>query len=321
MFWITKKNIKGLPKKLRTTVNEILNKPSNNKIYELQEILSKIIEIFNSKEFKRDDLPNILNTKLYRDHTIESIIKLMPLFDHYTNNLVSSFLQFSEREFAGTKTNLPNYLIQHEQALSTLFSYIDDQNLFSISNIIIRECLSEESFLVYLYEHHYVSSFLRFLNGDNFELLTSAFKTFEMMLMTNKEISSQFILNDYDIFALEMKVLLASPNYITQMIILPLITNFITAEPCRAILMNFVSDADNMCLIMPHLGSKSKKVRLSAYYLFKLFVINPRRNQNIRKILRKNKDKLTRIIRRLSFPDDDEELNEERITVIQNLSS
>ena len=156
---------------------------------------------------------------------------------------------------------------------------------------------------------------------ENFELLTSAFKTYECMLMINTEISARYVENDYDIFTLELKSLLASPNYITQMIILPLICNFLTSEPCRAILLNFVNDSENLCLIIKLLGSKSKKIRLNAYYVFKLFVINPRRSQIIRKILNRNKEKLTRIIRKLSFPDDDDELNDERITVIQSLSS
>ena len=320
MFWITKKSIKGLPKKLKAILEDIEYAPTNTNIHELQEILTKIVNAFNDKDYNRDDLPKILNQKLYRDQTIELLIKLMPILDQQMNNLISTFLQISEKEFPDSSFTLPKYLLSHSSALSTLFSYIDDPKLFSVANIILRECIKEESFLTYLYEKKYVSSFLRFLNGENFELLTSAFKTYEVLLMSKPEVSAHYISEDYDIYALEMKALLASHNYITRMIILPLLSNFLTQEPCRSLLMNFVNDPENLCLIIVLLGSKSKKIKLSAYYLFKLFVINPRRSPAIKSILHNNKEKLTNIIKKLRFPDDDEDLNDERDVVIQNIA-
>lgn len=320
MFFFTKQSIKGLPKKLRFAIDEAEKEPTKSKESEISNIVEKLSEAVNNKKFNRDDLPKIVNGKLYRDQTVERLIKMMPIFDQPTNNNISTLLQSTEREFYGSSTTLSSYLLTHQEAFNTLFSYIDDPKLFSVANIIIRDCVHDEQFLRYMFENQYFFSFIRFLTGNNFELLTSAYKTYEAMLVTNSDISSRYILQQYDIFSLQIKALLSSPSYLVQNLVLPVITKFITADGSKQILLNFVNDPENLCIIIHLLVSKSKRIKEAAYYLFKLFVINPRRNQEVRTVLRNNKVKLEKIIKKVPIPEDEEELIEERNTVIHNLS-
>lgn len=316
MFWFTKAQAKGFPKRLRMALESMELHQNNDTINDVKLYVSKITDTLNVDSYNRENLPHIINKKLYRDKTVANILKFMPYFDQTMNNSVSTLLQSSIRE--DPTDSLPKYLINHKEALDTLLSYLAIPKLSSIANILIRECIRNESFVSYLFEYQYVSSFIIYLLGDNFEMVTNAFKTYEEMLNSQISVSSAYIQSHYDIFSLHFKQLLRSNVYIVSLLSIPLILNFITREECRPILMYFVNDPYNLECICRHLESRSKKVRSNAYSIFKLFVINPHRTQLIRTELHENKTKLIRLIQKVQLPDDEELLNERR-SVISNL--
>lgn len=316
MFWFTKAHAKGYPKRLRIALENMNEDQSNENIQDIKVFVSKITETFNVDKFKKENLPTIINGKLYRDQTVENIVKFMPYFDQSMNNSISTLLQSSIRE--NPQNSLPKYLLAHKNALDTLFSYLSSPFLSSTANILIRECTRNEEFVSYLFEHQYVSAFIVHLLGDNFEMVTNAFKTYEDLLTVNIQVSAPYVQNHYDIFSLHFKQMLRSNSYIVSLLAVPLILSYITREECRQILMYFVNDPYNLECICKQLTSHSKKVRSNAYSLFKLFVINPHRTPLIRHELRENKKKLSKLISKVSLPDDEELINE-RNTVLSNL--
>ena len=107
-FWFTKTVRKGLAKKLRICLEEIQTVDPKKKIPELMEIIGSINETLNQVEFDKEDLPHILNGKLYRDETISNLIKLMPFFDQPVLNAISTFFQTNITMYISTCTNTCN---------------------------------------------------------------------------------------------------------------------------------------------------------------------------------------------------------------------
>lgn len=55
---------------------------------------------------------------------------------------------------------------------------------------------------------------------------------------------------------------------------------------------NYISNPDNLKLMMNLLRDKSKNIQFEAFHVFKVFVANPNKSKAILDILLKNKDKL-----------------------------
>lgn len=317
MSWITKARRKGLAKKLRVTLENFDLMSQSELEKQLVPVIHEINETFNGNEFNHGDLPQILNSKIYRDDTVQMLISLMPLFGQQTNNEISTLFQSSIRE--NTDGHLPFYLIDRPEVLDLLFSYLNYNNLSSTANILLRSCIAIREFTQFLYQKQYVLSFIRFLASDNFELTTAAFKTFEDMLLTYPEITYSYIIDNYQVYSLEFKTLLASPVYLIKMLFLPMLFQLLAKEECRALMMIFLSDTQNLQLIIPLLRSDSKKIKHAAYNIFKLFVINPRKTHAITRVLSMNKVALVKTIRHIHISRSATELLEERASLIATL--
>jgi calcium binding protein 39 len=58
------------------------------------------------------------------------------------------------------------------------------------------------------------------------------------------------------------------------------------------VMTKYISNPDNLKLMMNLLRDKSRNIQFEAFHVFKVFVANPNKNRPISDILRKNRDKL-----------------------------
>ena len=318
-FWFTKSRRKGLAKKLLQSLHDFQSNPQNHKLQEISQFLKLINETLNEEEFKREDLPRILNQKIYRDETIFLLINLMPFFDQPTLNSISTLLQTTIREFCNE--SLPNYLMKKPELLQILLSFFQQPLVSNISHILIRTCLKSEEFTRFLYHSGIVGSFVQYLSGDNFDRLSTAFTTYESMLMTHPEISSEFFNEQWQLYSIQFKQLMSSPNYLVQLTFLPILLKFITNEPCRFVFYLFLSDLEHLQLIMIMLLSTSKKIQNHSYNIFKLFVLNPRKSEQIKNTLKDNKFKLIKYLKDFKIEEGNQELEDEKISVIATINN
>jgi calcium binding protein 39 len=314
-FWFTKKSRKGLAKKLRICLEDIQMGIKKKKLNELYSIILSINETLNQEEFNRDDLPHILNGKLYRDETIANLISFMPFFDSNTLNALSTFFQTTIRKFPDE--SLPQYIMARRETLNLFLKYFEQENVSSVSHSIIRACTINAEFVNHMFKLGVVGSFVKFLTSEDFDRNSTAFATYEALLMSHPEISVRYFNDKWAIFAIQFKQLMASPNYLVQLNFLPIVFRFVTSENCQTVLYNFINDNENLQSIMILLRNNSKKMQKHAYSIFKLFVLNPRMIAQIRDTLKMNKAKLINFLEEFKIEDSDKDLEDEKQHVIE----
>lgn len=317
-FWFTKKSRKGLAKKLRICLEDIQKNDQKKKLAELYSIIGSINETLNQEEFNKEDLPHILNGKLYRDETIENLISLMPFFDQPLLNAISTLFQTTIRMFPNE--SLAQYLMAKHNVLYILLDYFEQINVSTTAHIIIRACAIIPEFTRQMFEIGVVGSFVKYLSSDNFDRLSTAFATYETLLMSHPEITAEYFTTKWQIFAIQFKQLMSSPNYLVQLTFLPILFRFITNENCKTVFFRFLEDNENLQIIMLMLKHNSKKVQTHAYSIFKLFVLNPRKIPPIVNTLKMNKSKLIKFLNDFKLEDSDGEMESEKQAVIATIA-
>jgi calcium binding protein 39 len=78
----------------------------------------------------------------------------------------------------------------------------------------------------------------------------------------------------------------------------------------------FINNMDNLKLIMNLLLDKHKNIQFEAFHVFKVFVANPHKSDEIKKILYMNKAKLIRYLNKFNPAASDDQFVEEKALVI-----
>ena len=74
----------------------------------------------------------------------------------------------------------------------------------------------------------------------------------------------------------------------------------------------YISDPENLKMIMILLRDKKKSLQFEAFHVFKVFVANPEKPESIEKILVRNKEKLILFLEHFQTDKDEEQFKEEK---------
>lgn len=148
-----------------------------------------------------------------------------------------------------------------------------------------------------------------------------AFTNFnQSILLNHKSQVAEFISYHFDEFFKQYTVLLKSENYVTKRQSLKLLGEILLNRANRSVMTRYISSAENLKLMMILLRDKSKNIQFEAFHVFKLFVANPEKSEEVIEILRRNKSKLISYLS--AFHTDrknDEQFNDERAFVIKQI--
>lgn len=83
-----------------------------------------------------------------------------------------------------------------------------------------------------------------------------------------------------------------SENFVTQLNSLKLLAELMTDRNNIAVMKKYINDSENLKLIMNLLLHQAPVIKYEAFSIFKIFVLNPKKPEDINFILLKNKDLL-----------------------------
>ncbi|KAM0966254.1 hypothetical protein ACFX2C_022036 [Malus domestica] len=153
---------------------------------------------------------------------------------------------------------------------------------------MLRDCIRFPALAKYILEPASFELFFKYVELPNFDVASDAFFTFKDPLTKHGTMVSEFLTAHYDeLFDLYEK-LLTSPNYVTR---------------------------------RQSLKDSSKNIQISAFHIFKVFVANPNKPQEVKLILAKNHEKLTDLLQNLfaGKGDEDEQFEEEKELIIKEI--
>ena len=119
-----------------------------------------------------------------------------------------------------------------------------------------------------------------------------AFTTFKDLLTRHKTIAANYLETHYDSFFFSYKQLLTSKNFVTQLNSMKLLAELMTDRNNITVMKRFINDSENLKMIMNLLLHQAPVIKYEAFSIFKIFILNPKKPEDINFILLKNKELL-----------------------------
>jgi len=127
---------------------------------------------------------------------------------------------------------------------------------------------------------------------SNFDLASDALTTLREIFTSNTEIASEYLERDYDTVFAKYNIMLQSESYVTKRMSLKLLGELLLNRNNFNVMMKYISNRENLKIIMVLLSDPSKNIQFEAFHVFKIFVANPNKPPQIAKVLAQNKVKL-----------------------------
>eukprot|EP00050_Salpingoeca_kvevrii_P011596 m.16639 g.16639 ORF g.16639 m.16639 type:complete len:320 (+) comp3520_c0_seq1:1097-2056(+) len=235
-------------------------------------------------------------------------------------DIVQIFIKVLSRELGGRKPTV-EYMATHTDILKTLCEGYENADIALHCGQMLRQCIRHEELAkIILRDEALFAQFFTYVQLSTFHIASDAFSTFKDLLTKHKILCADFLERNYDMVFEKYNELLNSENYVTRRQSLKLLGELLLDRANFTIMTKYISNADNLKLMMNMLREKSKNIQFEAFHVFKVFVANPNKSKEIQDILIKNRDKLVTFL--TAFQQDraeDEQFSEEKTYLIKQI--
>ncbi|CAH2238828.1 jg6818 [Pararge aegeria aegeria] len=140
------------------------------------------------------------------------------------------------------------------------------------------------------------------------------------LLTRHKILCAEFLEANYDKVFSHYQRLLNSENYVTRRQSLKLLGELLLDRHNFSIMTRYITNPDNLKLMMNMLKEKSRNIQFEAFHVFKVFVANPNKPKPILDILLRNQDKLVDFLTKFHTDrSEDEQFNDEKAYLIKQI--
>lgn len=214
-----------------------------------------------------------------------------------------------------------DYIEHHLELLDFLVVCYDNKEIALTCGAMLRECIKFPTLAKYILESASFELFFKYVDLPTFDSASDAFSTFKDLLTKHESIVSEYLSSQYDKFFDMYEKLLTSGNYVTRRQSLKLLTEFLLEPPNSRIMKRYILEIRYLKVIMMLLKDSSKTIQISAFHIFKVFVANPHKTQEIKIILAKNHEKLLELLGSLAIGkgSEDEQFEEEKELIMKEI--
>jgi calcium binding protein 39 len=220
------------------------------------------------------------------------------------------------------------YIATNPSLLDVLVNGYQNPDIALNCGEVLRECIRHEKINEILLQSGTTPWLFveHFVHLPAFDIASDAFATFKEMLTTHHELAAKFLDERYDdVFERYNKCLLNSENYVTKRQSLKLLGELLLHRSNFPVMMRYISQRSNLKLMMQLLRDKSANIQFEAFHVFKVFVANPKKPDDIKQILLTNKDKLVAYLEKFHAKKDggggDEQFEEEKQLLIKTIKA
>ncbi|CAJ0597126.1 unnamed protein product [Cylicocyclus nassatus] len=224
------------------------------------------------------------------------------------------------RRQIGTRSPTVEYLAARPEILVSLLTGYENADIAIACGQMLRECIRHDQLAKILLQHELFYNFFEYVDLPAFDIASDAFATFKD-LITRHSLCAEFLEANYDAFFAKYQQLLESDNYITRRQSLKLLGELLLDRHNVNIMSRYVSDVDNLILMMKMLCEKGRNIQFEAFHVFKIFVASPNKPRPVVAILTRNREKLIDFLGQFQNErTDDEQFIEEKAYLIKQIS-
>eukprot|EP00884_Botryococcus_braunii_P018868 jgi/Botrbrau1/5665/Bobra.0071s0010.2 len=219
------------------------------------------------------------------------IVNKLPLLDFESRKDASQVCSSFFRMEPGVQ-----YIEQHPSILSVLFQGYSNSAIALNCGAMLRDCVRSEPIARIMLQSSIFKGYFQKVEVSNFEVASDAFATFKDLLTRHKTLVAEYLGETYADFFESYNKLLQSDNYVTKRQSLKLLGELLLDRANVRVMMKYVSDVNNLKLMMTLLKDSSKSIQFEAFHVFKVFVANPNKTEPIVELLSFNKEKLLKYL-------------------------
>lgn len=224
------------------------------------------------------------------------------------------------RRQIGQRMPTVEYILNKPDILFILCRGYEQQDIALNCGTMLRECIRFEALTkILLYSDNFYD-FFKYVEVSTFDIASDAFATFKELLTKHKMLAAEFLEKNFDQVFEHYQKLLHSDNYVTRRQSLKLLGELLLDRHNFSVMTRYISNPDNLKLMMNMLKEKSRNIQFEAFHVFKVFVANPNKPKAILDILLRNQDKLVDFLTKFHTDrSEDEQFNDEKAYLIKQI--
>ena len=269
------------------------------------------LQMFLIKEIYESDLFEIL-VKEIEKFPFEARKDAVIIFNSLLRRQIPPNRQIVAENIRDNRRDLLKYLLEGYDKPERTLHY----------GLMIRECLKFEFLTEIVLNLSEFEKIFDYIQLPTFDVSSDAFATFKDLLTRHKNLVTSFLIENYEMVFKRLNELLISENYVTRRQSLKLLGEILHDRRNYEIMLKYVSEVENLKLLMCQLRDKSEKIQFEAFQVFKIFIANPNKPKPIYDILCKNRDKILHFLENFSVQGkqmDDRNFNEDKLFLIEKL--
>ncbi|XP_065207785.1 protein Mo25 [Planococcus citri] len=258
--------------------------------------------------------------EFYNNNLLYSLICNLSKIDFEGKKDVAQVFNNILRRQIGTRSPTVEYICTKPEILFTLMCGYELQEIALNCGSMLRECARYEALAKIMLNSEDFFNFFRYVEVSTFDIASDAFSTFKELLTRHKIICAEFLEQNYEKVFKHYQRLLNSENYVTRRQSLKLLGELLLDRHNFTVMTRYISNPDNLKLMMNMLKEKSRNIQFEAFHVFKVFVANPNKPKPILDILLRNQEKLVDFLSRFHTDrSEDEQFNDEKAYLIKQI--
>ncbi|WFD33305.1 Hym1p [Malassezia cuniculi] len=228
----------------------------------------------------------------YAIELIEALLVAMPRLEFELRKVVVQIVVMLLQRSIGSRLPTVDYIMRHPASLFIALRGYEDAEVALNTGIILREMLQHEALAKTLLYSDDFYRFPAYIETTSFGVSCDAFANMKETLVRHRAMAAEYLREHYERFFAAYTQLLDSQNYVTKRQSVKLLAELMVDRNNYAVMMRFVSDENNLKLVMNLLRDRSRNIQYEAFHVFKVFVANPKKTPRVEAILRRNRERL-----------------------------
>ncbi|GAA5886420.1 hypothetical protein JCM6882_001632 [Rhodosporidiobolus microsporus] len=271
---------------------------------------------------ENDPQPEIiaqLAQEVYANDLLQLLVLHIWRFEFEARKDVSQIFNNLLRRQIGIRWPTVEHLSAKEETIFAALKGYENADVALNTGMILRAMLRHEPLARILLYSDKFYNFIDYIEQTTFGIACDAQANFRETLTRHKPMVAEYLDENYDRFFSHYSLLVQSSNYVTKRQSLKLLGEILLDRTNFKVMTRYIANEENLKVMMNLLKDRSKNIQFEAFHVFKVFVANPKKPPQIEAILRRNKDKLIAFLRNFHNDRDDEQFNDEKAFLLQQI--
>ncbi|XP_052217093.1 protein Mo25-like [Dreissena polymorpha] len=326
LFGKSQKSPSELVRALRDGLLALQKETGEKKLDKATEDVSKNLGLIKNllygteSQEPQTDLVAQLAHEVYDCNMLYMLVQNLVKIDFEGRKDVAQIFNNLLRRQIGTRNPTVEHLVSRKEIVLELMKGYESQEIALNCGMMLRECCRYEQLAKIMLCDEQFYNFFTYVEVSTFDVASDAFSTFKELLTRHKILAAGFLEQNYERVFEPYQRLLISENYVTRRQALKLLGELLLDRHNFTIMTRYISNPDNLKMMMNMLREKSRNIQFEAFHVFKVFVANPNKPKPILDILLRNKEKLVDFLTKFHTDrSDDEQFNDEKAYLIKQI--